>query len=156
MGLTQILPMDAIVAARGAKLSVRFIKMGIVPELASSHFLPLRMGFGAASDLMLTGRTVLAEEAVAMGLVDRLAEPEDLLGAAHDCAVAMGENPQAALRMVKGLITENMAEPSLDQVQRREIEALNRAFETPEHKEAVRAFAEKRDPDFKAARSTGS
>jgi 2-(1,2-epoxy-1,2-dihydrophenyl)acetyl-CoA isomerase len=63
VGLTQVLPMDMLIAARGAKLSVRFIKMGLVPELASSHFLALRCGFGAASELMLTGKTISADEA---------------------------------------------------------------------------------------------
>lgn len=153
VGLTQILPMDSIVAAQGAKLSVRFIKMGIVPELASSHFLPMRVGFGQASELMLTGKTILADEAAEIGLVDKLTAPDELLDVAHATALAMGENPQAALRMVKTLITENLAETSLTEVQRREITALNKAFETPEHKEAVRAFIEKRDPDFRAARA---
>lgn len=152
VGLTQILPMDCIVAARGAKLSVRFIKMGLVPELASSHFLPMRVGFGQASELMLTGKTVLAEEAVEIGLVDKLAEPEELLDVARGAAMAMGENPQAALLMVKELLTQNPAETSLAEVQRREVRALAQAFKTPEHKEAIDAFMDKRHPDFAAAR----
>ena len=55
-----------IVASTAAKLSLRFVKMGLVPELASSHFVPQRVGFGAASDLMLSGRTVEAPEALAL------------------------------------------------------------------------------------------
>ncbi|MEM8923918.1 MAG: enoyl-CoA hydratase-related protein [Actinomycetota bacterium] len=152
VGLTQILPMDAIVAARGAKLSLRFVKMGLVPELASSHFLPMRVGFGAASDLMLTGRMVLAQEAVSIGLVDRLAEPEELLDTAVETARAMGENPQSALAMIKDLLTENMTETSLHEVQKREQRALDAAYATPEHREAIAAFLEKREPDFGAAR----
>ena len=60
IGLTMILPFDRIVVADGAKLSIRFVKLGLVPELASTMFLPLRCGWGAASDLMLSGRTLLA------------------------------------------------------------------------------------------------
>lgn len=153
VGLTQILPMDSIVAADGAKLSVRFIKMGVVPELASSHYLPARVGFGAANELMLTGKTVSAAEALKLGLVDKLAEPDELLGLARDTARAMGENPQAALRMVKELITKNMGEGSIDEVQRRELSALAQAYKTPEHKEAIAAFLEKRAPDFESARA---
>lgn len=153
VGLTQILPMDYIVAARGAKLSVRFIKMGLVPELASSHFLPMRVGFGAASDLMLTGRIVLAEEAAEMGLVDKLVDTDDLLPVATATAKAMGENPRSALFMVKELLTENMTETSLREVQRREMRALEAAYETAEHKEAIDAFMNNREPDFKAARA---
>ena len=155
VGLTQILPMDSIVAARGAKLSVRFIKMGVVPELASSHYLPARVGFGQANELMLTGKTILAEEAHGIGMVDKLAEPDDLLDVARATATAMGENPQAALAMVKDLITQNMGEGSVTEVQRREIAALQEAYKSPEHKEAIAAFLEKREPDFRGARSAG-
>src|SRR5215468_2845520 len=78
VGLTMILPFDRIVVADGAKLSVRFVKMGLVPELASSMFLPLRCGWGAASDLMLSGRTVDAAEAVALGLADEVTAPDEV------------------------------------------------------------------------------
>ncbi len=156
VGLTQILSMDYIVAARGAKLSMRFVKMGLVPELASSHFLPLRVGFGHASELMLSGRTLLAEEAVGLGLVDRLVEPEELLDVARSVAASMGENPQSSLAMIKDLLTENVAETSLREIQRRELRALDQAYETPEHAEAVAAFLEKRPPDYRAARAAAS
>lgn len=56
VGLTMILPFDRIVASTDARFSLRFVKMGLVPELASSHFVSARVGFGAASDLMLSGR----------------------------------------------------------------------------------------------------
>ncbi len=153
VGLTQVLPMDYIIAAEDAKLSVRFIKMGLVPELASSHFLVARLGFGAASELMLTGGTVLAQEAVRMGLVDRVTKPDALLAEAHGVARAMGENPQNALRMVKALITENMAEADLSKVQQRELTALQQCYASAEHHEAIAAFMEKRSPDFRKARS---
>jgi len=154
VGLTQILPMDSIVASDAAKLSVRFIKMGVVPELASSHYLPARVGFGAANELMLTGKTVSAKEAHELGMVDKLATPETLLDVAHSTARAMGENPQAALLMVKELITENMGEGSITEVQRREMKALGEAYKSPEHKEAIAAFLEKRAPDFASARNS--
>ncbi len=153
VGLTQVLPMDMLIASRGAKLSVRFIKMGLVPELASSHFLALRCGFGAASELMLTGKTISADEAKEIGLVDKVVEPADLLNAAKDAARAMGENPQGALRMVKQLLTQNASEGDTRLVQQREIAALTQCYASPEHKEAISAFLEKREPDFKAARA---
>ena len=156
VGLTQVLPFDAILAAEGAKLSVRFIRMGLVPELASSQFLLQRVGFGAASDLMLTGRTILAEEAHEMGLVDAVVAPEALLTAALDRARAMGSNPQQALRMVKELLTVNAHETDLARVQQRELAALQVCYTSPEHREAIAAFLEKREPDFRAARRSGS
>jgi 2-(1,2-epoxy-1,2-dihydrophenyl)acetyl-CoA isomerase len=155
VGLTQVLPMDYLLAAEGAKLSVRFVKMGLVPELASSHFLALRMGFGRAGELMLSGRTVLGSEALDIGLVDRVTAAENLLAEAHAVARGMGENPQAAIRMIKALLTDNASEADLALVQKREMEALGVSYKSPEHKEAIAAFLEKREPDFKTARKEG-
>ncbi len=155
VGLTQVLPMDYLVAAENAKLSVRFVKMGLVPELASSHFLALRLGFGHASELMLSGRTVQGDEALRMGLVDKVTDAESLLPVAMEVARGMGENPQASLRMIKELISRNASDPDLAAVQKRELEALKVCYASPEHAEAISAFLEKRDPDFKAARQKG-
>lgn len=152
VGLTQILPADQLIAARSAKLSMRFIKMGLVPELASSQFLTLRCGFGTASELMLTGRTLMAEEAQSIGLVDQVVDDDQLLDAARSCVQAMGENPQAAIRLVKELMTQNATETDIDLVMRREGQALLACYESAEHKEAIAAFMEKRQPDFKAVR----
>ena len=152
VGLTQVLSMDHLVAAEGAKLSLRFVKMGVVPELASSQLVPMRVGFGKASELMLTGSTIRAEEAAAIGLIDRAVPADALLEAAHDMAHAMGDNPQASLVFTKELLTQNMFATSLKDVQKRELALLDQAYETPEHKEAVAAFLEKRSPDFLAAR----
>lgn len=152
LGLTQILPMDMIVASEDAKFSVRFVKMGLVPELASSHFLPLRVGFGVASELMLTGKTIGADEALALRLADKKTSRDQLLTVARQCAKEMGENPQAALRSIKQLLSVNTTETDVALVQKREGEALAVAYKSPEHKEAIAAFLEKRQPDFKAAR----
>ncbi|MCP5181202.1 MAG: enoyl-CoA hydratase/isomerase family protein [Pseudomonadales bacterium] len=153
LGTTLVLPMDYLVASTQAKLSLRFVKMGLVPELASSRFLFARVGFGAANELMLTGRTVSGEEAQQLGLVDRVVAPEALLDTAIAVARSMGENPSVALRMIKRLATENAAETDIRTIQGREGEALKVAYASPEHREAIAAFLEKRTPDFKTARS---
>lgn len=152
VGLTQVLAMDYLIAANGAKLSARFVKLGLVPELASSHFLGQRLGFGQANELMLTGKTIVAEEALRIGLVDKVVEADELLPAALEMAASMGDNPQSALRMIKQLITENTSEPDLALVQKRELDALKSLYSSAEHHEAIAAFMEKRQPDFKKAR----
>ena len=152
VGLSQLMPMDFLIASRDARLSYRFIKMGLIPELASSRFLLARTGFGNASKLMLSGETIDAEEAFRIGLIDRVTEPADLLPQARAVARSMGENPPGAVRAVKRLLTQNMSESDLDTVQRRELEALHAAYKTPEHHEAIDAFLEKREPDFKRVR----
>ncbi|MPY94161.1 MAG: enoyl-CoA hydratase [Acidimicrobiia bacterium] len=149
VGLTMVLPFDHLIAAQGAKLSCRFVKMGITPELASSHYLVQRCGWGAASDLALSGRMVEAEEAKELGLVDRVVPGPQVLGRAIAKANEFAENPAPQLRMIKGLLTENACETDLDVVQEREMTALRLAYETPEHHEAVTAFLEKRPPKFR-------
>ena len=149
VGLTMILPFDRIVVAESAKLSVRFVKMGLVPELASSSFLPQRCGIGVASDLMLSGRTVLGAEAAAIGLADEVTADDAVLDVAIERARSYGQNPAPQLRWIKQLLTQNAAETDPREVQRREIVALQLAYATPEHKEAVAAFLEKRPPVFR-------
>jgi enoyl-CoA hydratase/carnithine racemase len=148
VGATMILPFDVIFASETARFAMGFIKMGLVPELASSHFLVQRMGFGRASEMCLTGRLYSAAEAKEMGLVDHLVAPEALVEEALALGREMGANPSRQLRWVKELLTKNGSDTDLKAVQRREIERLNEAYETPEHKEAVAAFLEKRPPNF--------
>ena len=140
VGLTMVLPFDRLVAAEGAKLSVRFVKLGLVPELASSTFLPLRCGWGAATDLMLSGRTVLADEALALGLVDEVVAPDQVLDVAIARARSYGENSASAVRSIKRLLTVNANETDTHAVQTRELAALMEAYASPEHHAAVAAF----------------
>jgi enoyl-CoA hydratase/carnithine racemase len=149
VGLTMVLPMDFLVAAEGAKLSARFVKMGLVPELASSHFLVQRCGWGMASDLALSGRTLLGGEAAAIGLVDQVVPDDQVLDVAIERASTYAENPAPQLRMIKQLISANGAEVDLRQVQRRELAALQECYTSAEHAEAVAAFMEKRPPVFR-------
>jgi enoyl-CoA hydratase/carnithine racemase len=140
VGLTMVLPFDRLVAAEGAKLSVRFVKLGLVPELASSTFLPLRCGWGAATDLMLSGRTVLADEGLALGLVDEVVAPDQVLDVAIARARSYGENATSAVRAIKRLLTVNANETDTTAAQKRELAALIEAYASPEHHEAVAAF----------------
>ncbi|RIJ32507.1 enoyl-CoA hydratase/isomerase family protein [Henriciella mobilis] len=152
IGVTQILPFDMIVASRDAKFGFVFVKVGIVPELASSHYLMQRVGWGTAHELMLTARPVSGEEAVRIKLADRLAEPDTLLADAVELATQIAENPSPMLRMTKELLTANACETDHRKMQQREHEKLELCYTLPEHKEAVSAFIEKRKPNFKAAR----
>jgi enoyl-CoA hydratase/carnithine racemase len=140
VGLTMILPFDRIVASDRARFSLRFVRMGLVPELASSSFLPQRVGLGAASDLMLSGRMVEADEALSLGLADEVVPHDTLLDVAVGRARSYGANPAGALRSIKRLLTANATEPDTTVVQRREIAALREAYASPEHADAVAAF----------------
>ena len=152
VGATMILPMDVIVASEDAKFGMLFVKMGVTPELASSHFLVQRVGLGRASEMCLSAALYSGRQAFDMGLADRLTAPANLLAEATGLARQMAANPSPHLRWVKELLTKNGAETDIALVQQRELEALNKAYASPEHKEAVDAFLEKRPADFKRAR----
>ena len=149
VGATMILPMDIIVASEEARFGMMFVKMGVTPELASSHFLVQRMGFGRASEMCLTARLYSGREAYQMGLADRLTEPSELLPEATALAREIAANPAPHLGWVKQLLTANGSETDIAAVQRREGEVLAKAYASPEHKEAVDAFLAKRKPAFR-------
>ena len=148
VGLTMILPFDVIVASERARFGMFFIKMGLVPELASTHFLVQRMGFGRASEMCLSGRLYAAGEAYEKGLADRLVPHDEVAQQAIALAREIGANPAPQLRMTKQLLTRNGSATDLSEIQRAETRLLRECWKTPEHKEAVRAFLEKRPPKF--------
>ena len=148
VGATLALPMDIIIASDQAKFGMFFVKMGVVPELASSHFLVQRMGIGRASEMCLTGRLYSGQEAFDMGLADKVVAHDDLITHAMDMARTIAANPAPHLRWIKELLTQNGAETDLKLVQQREGAALQKAYASAEHKEAVAAFLEKRPPNF--------
>jgi enoyl-CoA hydratase/carnithine racemase len=144
IGMTMILPFDLIVASEDARFGMLFIKVGLVPELASTHFLVQRVGLGAAGEMCLTGGLYGAQDAARMGLVDRLTAPGDLLDEALALARAIAANPAPQLRMIKDLLTANASEADLDEVQRREHERLVECWRSPEHRAAVESFLSER------------
>ena len=79
VGLTMILPCDVRIASTAANLSIRFIKMGLMPELGSTRLLAQLVGLGNATEMCLTGRMVPADEALRIGLVTAVTEPDELL-----------------------------------------------------------------------------
>ncbi|HVS64744.1 MAG TPA: enoyl-CoA hydratase-related protein [Thermoanaerobaculia bacterium] len=148
VGITQILPFDVLVASTEAKVGMFFVRMGLVPELASSQLLVQRVGFALASEMCLTGRLYDARELEGRGLFNAVVEPGELIERALAVAEEIAANAPSSLRAVKRLLTANAAEQDLDLVQQREMAELHLAYRTPEHREAVAAFLEKRAPVF--------
>jgi enoyl-CoA hydratase/carnithine racemase len=149
VGLTMVLPFDVLLASSEARVGMFFVRMGLVPELASSHFLAQRVGFGLASEMCLTGQLYPAAELAGSGLFNRVVAPDRLLDEALALAGAIAANPDWSLRTIKRLLTQNAADSDTAAVQRREMAALEEAYRTPEHKEAVAAFLEKRPAAFR-------
>lgn len=151
-GLTITIGCDYRLASEKARLSMRFAAMGILPELESTRLLAHIVGLSNALDLMITGKIVDAEHALRIGLVSEVVPHDELL----DRAVAKAEeyarvHPDTT-RAVKQLVRANLFEPDTNEVRRREMVAFAAAQKGPAHKEAVRAFIEKRQPDFYSPR----
>ena len=156
IGITMVLPADIIIASDQARAGLFFVRMGLVPELASTQFLVQRVGFTLASEMCLTGRLYQASALDGTGLFNRVVPHEKLLDEALATAEEIAANPAPSLRMIKDLLTRNGTCDDLAAVGKREHEALAAAYETPEHHEAVAAFIEKRSPDFRTAAMASS
>ena len=149
IGMTMILPFDVVLAGEAAKFGMFFIKVGIVPELASTQLLVQRCGFGRASEMCLSGRIYPGAEAAQIGLADHLTSPDGLLPKAFEIADTIAANPDPQLRMIKQLLGENGSATDLREIQRRESALLRECWKSPEHHEAVEAFLAKRPPQFR-------
>jgi enoyl-CoA hydratase/carnithine racemase len=147
-GLTITLPCDVRIASDQARLSMRFVRVGVIPELASTRILTYLVGMGQALELMLSGRIIDAQEAGRIGLVNRVVPHDKLLDAAVEAAAEIAFNPTESVRAIKDLAWSNVLEPDLFEVMKREWKEFNAALARPTFKEAVDSFLEKRKPDF--------
>ena len=148
IGLTMILPVDIRIASTEAQMSIRFIKMGLMPELGSTRILSELVGLGHATDMCLSGRIVGAEEALRMGLVSDVTEPDELFDKAMERAEEIANNPTQAVMMVKELLAKNPLDRDLEAVMEREGLRDQIARRLPDHTEAITAFLAKREPEF--------
>ena len=148
IGLTLILPTDIRIASTDAQLSIRFVRVGLMPELGSTRLLAQITGLGHATDMCLSGRMVPASEALRMGLVSDVVERDALLGAAVARADEIANNPPQAVTMIKELLAKNPLDPDLEAVMERELLRDQIARRLPDHTEALAALREKRPPNF--------
>lgn len=148
VGLTLALPADVRFAAESARLSIRFVKVGLVPELGSTRLLAQLVGLGHATDICLSGRMVQADEAYRIGLVSAVVPQDELFDTALAKAEELANNPTAVVRKIKRLLSDNVTEPDLNRVMEREGARDRESRRLPSHQEAVTAFLEKREPVF--------
>jgi enoyl-CoA hydratase/carnithine racemase len=104
IGVTMLLHCDLVVAARSTRLSLPFVKLGLVPEAGSSLLLPRLIGHQRAAELLLLGTPIDAATAFSYGLVNRVVEDETLLDEARTLARAVATQPAGALRATKQLL----------------------------------------------------
>jgi enoyl-CoA hydratase/carnithine racemase len=146
IGTTILLHCDIVYAAKGARFQLPFVNLGIVPEAGSSMLLPRLVGRRRAAELCLFGDPFDAETALGWGLINEVVPDAELLGHALDRAAALAARPARVVRSIKRLLTTEA--PSLEARIAEEIRLVSEQLEAPEAQEAMRAFAERRRPDF--------
>jgi enoyl-CoA hydratase/carnithine racemase len=147
-GLELALCCDFIFAARGARLALPEASRGLMPGGMGTQNLGRAVGERRAKEMILSGRPVEAEQGYAWGLVNRVCAPEKLLEEALATAQAIADNAPLSVRQAKRSIHYGL-DMDLLTGYRFEIEAYNRLVDTDDRREGVRAFVEKRKPDFK-------
>lgn len=146
-GVSLALMGDILIASREAYFTTAFVRLGAMPDLGLVATLPRAIGMARARDMLLTGRKVPAEEALQMGLVARVVEPDRLMPAVMEAAQALADGPTTTLGLIKRLL-QRAYEGSFDEYLEAEGFAQAVAMSTDDFREGVAAFREKRRPKF--------
>jgi 2-(1,2-epoxy-1,2-dihydrophenyl)acetyl-CoA isomerase len=146
-GASYALACDIVLAARGARFAMAFVKIGLVPDSGASHFLTHRIGEARARALAMLGEAVDATRAEAWGMIWKTVDDAALLPEAEALTATLAKAPTGALAGMKRLFAvagENSLDAQLD-LERHEQAAAGRSAD---YTEGVRAFLEKRAPVF--------
>jgi enoyl-CoA hydratase/carnithine racemase len=150
VGVTMTLPMDVRIASSAARMGFVFVRRGIVPEAASSWFLPRVVGVSRAAEWAYTGRVFPAEEALEGGLVSRVVAPQDLLPTARALAREIADNTSAvSVALTRQMLWKMLAADHPMEAHRIDSKAVHWMGRSADAYEGVASFLEKRAPKFK-------
>ena len=156
VGVTMTLPMDIRLASTTSKFGFVFAKRGIVPEAASSWFLPRIVGISQATEWCFTGRMISADEAKDGRLVRSVHAPEDLLPAARAIAREIAENTApVSVALSRQMLWRMLGADHPMQAHRVDSRAINSRGASDDAREGVMSFLEKRPAIFPAKVSDG-
>ncbi|MGE7982144.1 enoyl-CoA hydratase/isomerase family protein [Solibacillus sp. NPDC093137] len=146
-GVSLALACDMIIANQSAVFIQSFSKVGLIPDLGAIYFLPRLIGRHRALEMMFLGEKVSSEQALELGIVNRVVEDELLTNEIYKLAKQLTDGPQMALGLMKKLVNRSVLD---DLSQSMELEGFAQAmcFESANFKEGVEAFFEKRKPVF--------
>ncbi|WP_433634901.1 enoyl-CoA hydratase/isomerase family protein [Nocardia sp. CA-120079] len=148
-GLSLALAADIRIASAAAKFNAAFVRIGLSGgDLGTSWALPRLLGLGRATEILLTGRFVDASEALRIGLVTDVCEPDDLLDRALEIAERIRGNSPVGMALTKQVIQTNVDASSLEAALSIENRNQVLATRTADMREALAAFREKRTPRF--------
>jgi len=147
-GCNLALACDIRIAGEKARFAQVFTKRGVHPDWGGIYFLPRLVGYAKAAELIFTGATIDAEEALRIGLVNRVVPDDELQCASHELAVAIAKNAPIPIAFAKrGL--QSFQRWDLPQALDYESYVLELCRKTKDIVEGFTAFLQKREPDFK-------
>ena len=146
-GLEISLCCDFIYAAEHARFALTEVTLGIMPGAGGTQSLPRAIGSRRAKEILLTGKPFTAEQAYEWGMVNRLCKADALLAEALETAATIAANAPISVRQIKHAVNQGLG-VDLATGMMFEIEAYNRMVPTEDRREGIRAFNEKRKPDF--------
>lgn len=147
-GVSVALACDFRIASSHAKFVLAFVNAALVPDSGALWFLSRMIGTARTWELATSGRPVGAEEALALGLVDEVIDPDDFEARWRARAAELAAGPTRAYALIKALMNR-AADRSLDDELDAEVDAQTAAGKTSDHMEGVTAFLAKRKPNFK-------
>jgi enoyl-CoA hydratase/carnithine racemase len=147
-GMDTALGCDIRIMATSAKLAAAFVKRGVVPESGGTWFLPRMIGWAKAAELIFTGRTLSAQESLDWGLANLVVPDAELQATARAMAAEIAANAPLAVQASKRMMRMGLNENFPDHVHHVYLQLLP-LFKTHDMAEGMRAFLEKRQPDFK-------
>ncbi len=147
-GCSLALACDIIVASTEATLIEVFINIGLVPDSGSSYFMPRLVGMAKAFELCSMGNRVKAEEALALGLINKVAAPDQLDEVVAQYTDYFANAPTRSIGLIKKMLQKSTTS-TLDEMLDYEAYCQEIAGTSVDYKEGVQAFLEKRKPDFK-------
>ena len=146
-GCNLALAADLVIASTNARFSEAFLQMGLVPDAGGTFFLPRLVGLHKARELVYTGRVLDALEAEKIGLINRVVEPGELEEAVASLAKQLANGPSRALGLTKMLFSRSL-NTNLDDALAFEAFIQGICMQTDDHREGIKAFFEKRSPQF--------
>jgi len=149
-GFNIALAADIIIASEAAVFSQIFARLALVPDLGGLYLLTRVVGLNKAKELCFTAKKISAAEAHSLGIVNHVVAPDQLLVEAQRMAREIAAGPATSLAMIKTLLNRSSTS-TLEQMLDYESYAQTVAYLTPEHKEGVMAFREKRPPRFRGS-----
>ena len=147
IGCTLLLHCDLVFAGAGARFQLPFVPLGLVPEFGSTYLLPLLAGYQRAAELFLLGQPFTAEQAKEAGIVNAVVPESELFEKAEKAVLQLAALPPESIRLTKRLLKAAHGAAVQARIAE-ETRLFTERLASPEAREAMSAFLEKRKPDF--------